>query len=142
MAREKLFHIGVKGVIKNSRSEILLLYADVSKFDKPIEPYWDIPGGRIQKNDSILSTLRREILEETGLKAINPVFKASVMSNHEIPLDSGEHAGLLLMVYVVNAPESASITLSEEHIKYGWFEVSDAKALLKHKYPADFIAQL
>jgi hypothetical protein len=47
MANEKLFYIGVKGLIENKEGRILLLKADVSKHRKNREPYWDIPGGRI-----------------------------------------------------------------------------------------------
>lgn len=61
-AKEDTFHLGVKALIRNPNKEILLLERK-SKFNKN---YWDIPGGRLQKGESLLQTLKQEIAEETG----------------------------------------------------------------------------
>jgi len=143
MGDEKLFYIGVKGLVENAQSEILLLLADVSKHRKNVEPYWDIPGGRIKGEDSVLETLRREIEEETGIADVqNPTFLTAVVSNHRIPLDGDDWAGLLLMVYKVTTPNDSKITISEEHSNYEWVEKAGAKRRLSHKYPPEFIDQL
>jgi 8-oxo-dGTP diphosphatase len=140
---EKLFYVGVKGLIRNDKGEYLLLHADVTKFRKNISPYWDIPGGRIKEGDSVIETLQREILEETGITASSPEFLTAVVSNHEIPYgDDDKLAGLVLMVYSVQIPSDAKINISEEHTEYAWFSLADAKEKLAHKYPPEFIAQL
>jgi 8-oxo-dGTP pyrophosphatase MutT (NUDIX family) len=142
MAREKLFFVGVKGLVENERGELLLLLADVSTFRKNTEPYWDIPGGRIKEGDSALETLTREIEEETGLKATGPQFITAVISNHEIPLDDGGSAGLVLMVYKVAVPATEKIEISEEHERYEWVDLASAKQRLQHKYPKEFTDRL
>lgn len=142
MAREQLFFVGVKGLIQDVQGRFLLLLADVSTHRKNTEAYWDIPGGRIKEGQSMLETLEREILEETGIRAAAPQFLTAVVSNHEIPLESGGNAGLVLMVYRVTIPEGSKVELSEEHTDYEWVKASEAKRRLAHKYPTEFIDRL
>lgn len=142
MAKEKLFFVGVKGLMQNSQGQFLLLLADVSNHRKNTEPYWDIPGGRIKEGDGVLETLEREILEETGIQADNPQFLTAVVSNHEIPLDNSSTAGLVLMVYRVTIPEGSVVAISEEHSSYEWVDLAEAKRRLMNKYPSDFIDRL
>lgn len=139
MSKEKLFFVGVKGLIENEKGEILLLLADVTKFRKNITPYWDIPGGRVEEGHTVLETLAKEIEEETGVSEIGePEFVTSVISNHEIPLDGGKQAGLVLMVYKVTIPPNSQITISEEHDTYEWVSKTEAAERLQHKYPKEF----
>ncbi len=73
MSKEQLFHIGVKALIKNDSNKILLLKVDQTNFKvKRREDYWDIPGGRIQKGDSILGTLAKELKEDRHNRIHNP----------------------------------------------------------------------
>lgn len=139
MAQEKLFYVGVKGLIENQEGKILLLLADVTKHRNNTEPYWDIPGGRIKEGDSVLETLQREIDEETGMKAGNPEFMTAVVSNHQIPIEGDKWAGLVLIIYKVTISGSDKVTISEEHSDYEWVTKAEAKQRLQHKYPKEFI---
>lgn len=65
-AQEDTFHLGVKVLFRNPNKEILLL----ERKSKSNKNYWDLPGGRLQKGESLLQTLKREITEETGLNDI------------------------------------------------------------------------
>ena len=138
MATEQLFFVGVKGLIQDAEGKILLLLADVSKHRGNTEPYWDIPGGRIQEGDSVLETLKREILEETGITIVTPVFKTAVISNHQVPTSDNQMAGLVLMVYMVSTPSDSELVISEEHNGYEWVSRAVAKERLRHKYPKEF----
>ncbi len=132
----KLFYVGIKALIENEAGEILLLLADVNNHRKNTEPYWDIPGGRIE---DAVSTLKREIIEETNCRTEGePKFVTAVISNHEIPLDDGTFAGLVLMVYTASLEEGSKIKISEEHTDYRWFSRNEAAELLEHKYPVEF----
>ncbi|MDL2363607.1 MAG: NUDIX domain-containing protein [Patescibacteria group bacterium] len=138
MADEKKFHVGVKGLIKNSDGKLLLMKEDVSNHSIPTSEYWDLPGGRMSQGELILETLAREIEEETGITEFSePVFKTAVISNHEIKVED-EVLGLALFVYQVVVAEDAIIRLSHEHLAYDWFEITEAKELLRHKYPTEF----
>jgi 8-oxo-dGTP pyrophosphatase MutT (NUDIX family) len=139
MANEKLFYVGVKGLIQNTEGKILLLKADVSSHRNVAEAYWDIPGGRIEEGGDELSTLHREIEEETGIAELGGVeFFYAVVSKHQIPLTEDTLAGLLLMIYKVTVPEDATVTISKEHIDYEWVEKTEATKRLSNKYPSSF----
>jgi 8-oxo-dGTP pyrophosphatase MutT (NUDIX family) len=139
MANEKLFHVGVKALIMNKESKILLLKTGSLK---GAEPHWDIPGGRIQQRQDINTTLRREVAEETGITVIDTVaFYTAVVSNIEIPVADGA-VGLLLMIYKVKIPSDVTITLSDEHVAYAWVDYVEAADRLTYKYPMDFTALL
>lgn len=139
MSDAKLFYVGVKGLIENEAGEILLLLADVTKHRKNTEPYWDIPGGRIEDGQTAEETLRREIEEETSVTTITETkFLTAIISNHEIPVSDSLTAGLLLMVYRVSISTGSVITISSEHVKYEWVSKNEASERLSHKYPSEF----
>lgn len=142
--KEQLFFIGVKGLIKNPDGQILLLLADITKHRKNVEPYWDIPGGRVERGSNFLETLAREIEEETGVTKFEkePEHAATVLSNHQIPLDDVTSVGLTLVVYSVNIAPDTPIKISEEHVRYEWVDAAEAKQRLSNKYPKDFTDQL
>lgn len=140
--KEKLFHVGVKGLISNAAGKILLLEVDTSTF-KNRTPHWDIPGGRIQVGQGVQEALAREVEEELGVTEIGtPEFFTAVISNIEIPVSDTEKVGLVLMVYKVKIPADAEITLSAEHTGFEWVSPDVAAERLAHKYPKDFTNKL
>lgn len=140
---EDLFFLGIKGVLRNKKGEILLLKVNTKKFNSKNKfEYWDIPGGRIQTGDTVEDTLRREIKEETGLKDIKNIVSFSmVLSNIRIPNENKSH-GLILSTYLCETGKPNSIVLSDEHTEYGWFDSKDASEKLKIKYPKEFIEKV
>lgn len=55
MAKHKKFHLGIKGLIKNKEGKILFLLKSPNRTKNyGREPYWNIPGGRIEQGDSIV----------------------------------------------------------------------------------------
>jgi 8-oxo-dGTP pyrophosphatase MutT (NUDIX family) len=141
MAQEKLFYVGVKALIENEVGKVLVLEADVTyKHKSGMAVYWDLPGGRIDVGDDLLSALGREIKEETGITEYEalPDQVITVLSNHEIPLDGGGKAGLALIIYRVKIADDAVITLSPEHTNYEWVDRAEAAERLRNKYPQAF----
>lgn len=140
---EKLFYVGIKALIEDSEGKLLLLKADVTKHRKNKEPYWDIPGGRIDEDEnSLLETLKREIREETGInELLSHEFFTTVISNHQIPEDD-KLRGLVLMVYKVKIPVDSKIKMSKEHVAYEWVGREEAKKRLSNKYPKELTDRL
>lgn len=40
--------------------------------------YYDIPGGKIEENETALEAVKREFIEETGVEVINPVERGTM----------------------------------------------------------------
>ena len=141
---EDCFHLGVKAIIRNSSNKILLLKVSTANLKSyKGEPYWDIPGGRIQRGSSIDETLKREIFEETGITDIKSFIPFSmVLSNNiRIPVDNGT-VGLILSAYICDVGNIENIKLSEEHTEFGWFDPGKASKLLEVKYPREFVEKI
>lgn len=140
MSKEKLFYVGVKALMENEDRKVLLLRADTSYgHHGQVETYWDIPGGRIEVGQSPTEALKREIEEETSITKIDDIsFFTAVISNHQIPLESGDAVGLALMIYRVKIPNGSTINLSKEHDKSEWVDKKEAAKRLADKYPSDF----
>lgn len=142
MSKEKLFHVGVKGLIEDAAGKILLLNAPGWEKNGTTS-HWDIPGGRVEEGGTVLETLGREIEEETGITEIlDEEFMTAVISKHEIPLENGVTVGLVIVVYKVKIPVGRPITLSDEHIGFEWVDKAEAAVRLQNKYPEEFTSLL
>ncbi len=137
---EDTFHLGIKALIRSKDGKVLLLKVNKAALkDHSGEPYWDIPGGRVQEGNTIEETLLREVEEETGINDVSGVKPISmVLSNIRIPLKDGGNVGLILAIYECTIPEEAPIILSEEHVEYKYFDPIEAAELLSIKYPKEF----
>lgn len=136
---EDIYHLGIKGLIRNAKGEVLLLQVNPAHLHNERSNYWDLPGGRVQQGDSVLKTLERELAEETGITTFtNPEQVGMVLSNLRIPLGNDTSAGLILAIFACDIADDATITLSEEHTNYGWFAPAAAAKELAVKYPSEF----
>ncbi|NDD59386.1 MAG: NUDIX domain-containing protein [Chlamydiae bacterium] len=137
---EDYFHLGAKALLRNHEGKLLLL----KKEHKVRGVYWDIPGGRLQKEESLMQALQRELEEETGLKHLQisrVVPFVMVLTNIRIPIQDS-HVGLILSIYLYDLQAAFTPILSIEHTDFGWFSQKEAAELLKHQYPLDMIDRL
>lgn len=133
---EDSFHLGIKALIRNDKGEVLLLQVNPAVMKG--RDYWDLPGGRVQRGQTIEDTLRREVEEETGIRDIADIQDIGmVLSNIRIPVGDTD-LGLILGVFSISTPAGAAIEISEEHQAYEWFSPARAAELLEVKYPAHF----
>ena len=141
MSKHKSYHLGVKGLIRNSEGKILLLYKSKGRSEKfGRRPAWDLPGGRIEEGLSIKETLKRELKEETGIKNFeNKGLFYAVVSNYEF-VDI--RRGLILFIYEIKPIGNFRVKLNDEHVKFDWFDKKRAAKLLRIKYPSDFVEKI
>lgn len=139
---EDTFHLGIKALITNSAGQILLLKVNQANFEKKRDPYYDLPGGRVNRGESIAATLRREVEEEAGITELSEIKEVGmVLANFRIPQQGGD-VGLILGIYQCKVKADAKIVLSDEHTEYGWFNPAEAAELIKLKYPENFTQKI
>ena len=79
---------------------------------------WEVPGGKLDRGQDLMSALKREIAEETGLQ-VRPI------SNLVYPISrimcGGRYDGLTYVVlFGLSVVEGGRLKLSEEHNDYRW----------------------
>jgi 8-oxo-dGTP diphosphatase len=140
---EDVYHLGIKALIRNGAGQIMLLQVNPKELSGDNPPYWDLPGGRIQRGETVLDALKREVEEETGLTDIVVGQNLGmILSNIRIPLKRQSDIGLILSIYECKIPANADLTLSFEHLAHRWCSPKQAAELLGHKFPDEFLAKI
>lgn len=139
---EDVYHLGIKALIRGEDGKFLLLKVNPAKLKGKNTTYWDLPGGRVQKGDTVTSTLEREVEEETGIASITNIEQVGmVLSNIRIPVDD-DSVGLILGVFACSIPDDSQISISDEHTDFGWFTATETASMLAVKYPREFCATI
>jgi 8-oxo-dGTP diphosphatase len=104
---------GVKGIVRKDGLVLVLVKEN---------GHLDLPGGRVEKGETVKSALRREINEETGLQVeINdPVHKWSFHKTQDHLIK-----GITFQCRYLNG----RVTLSDEHERYFWARISEIERL-------------
>jgi phosphoglycolate phosphatase len=115
----------VGGLIFNDRGEVLMLHTH--KWSNK----WGIPGGKIKWGETSEAALKREILEETGLKVkdIRFVLVQDCIHSNEFYRD----AHFVLLNYTCRATGKTNVKLNDEAQDYRWVSLRDALKLKLNK---------
>lgn len=120
----QLFNVGVKAAAVQEGRILLVKHAT--------KGFWDVPGGRIDDNESIEETLEREIGEELPNAKLRKI--DGFVCAYRVPdlvLDNG--GGLVLLVHAVELefPEGL-IEISDEHSEARWVSFDEARDIGSH----------
>jgi len=110
----------VGALIFNDKGEVLMI--QTHKWSNK----WGIPGGKIKTNEPSVDALRREIIEETGLKLAD--IKFEIVQDCIEPPEFYKKAHFLLLNYTATALGTA-VTLNDEAETYRWLSLDDAMKL-------------
>ena len=116
----------VGALIFNSQNETLMIRTH--KWSNK----WGIPGGKIKFGETSEAALRREILEETGLKISDIKFVLVQDCIHSKEFYRDEH--FVLLNYTCRcAAKNPRVTLNDEGREFRWLKLADAKKLKLNK---------
>jgi phosphoglycolate phosphatase len=115
----------VGALIFNGRNEVLMIRTH--KWSN----LWGIPGGKIKWGETSEAALRREILEETGLKVsgIQFVLVQDCIHSKEFYRD----AHFVLLNYTCRCAGKPKVVLNDEGREFRWLKIGDAKKLKLNK---------
>ena len=122
------FHLGIYALIEQDGKVLL-----VKKSRGPYKGMWDLPGGRPIHGETILETLSREVLEETGIvilqatAKINGAFVVDYL-NQSSPI-SLHHTCLIYRATHFDASKFESTISLEDVAGSFWFEKSQLEDL-------------
>ena len=118
----KLF-VGVKALITRHDGKVLVVREATHYIDGegccPGE--WDVVGGRIQPEETLLEGLQREIMEESGMR-VRVGTIVGVAEN--FPTMKGEVVHIIRVFYACSTEES-EVKLSSDHDAYEWISPTE-----------------
>lgn len=104
-----------------------MLFVQRAHDDRRYPGRWECPGGKVDLGQGILEALRREVLEETGLRIR---VKHAFHHSHCHLISKGESAGLpYLVLFSIVTALSDVVELSHEHDDYAWVNFEGALQL-------------
>lgn len=108
--------ISLRGIIFDAKDTVLIV-------KRTSDGGWELPGGRLDKNEDCVAGLKRELREETGLNPVveQPVHSVSWRNSN----DNGRFA-----VYYRCYTEDRTTSLSAEHVDYEWLPKQVARERL------------
>jgi 8-oxo-dGTP diphosphatase len=111
----KLF-VACKALVFNDNGECLIV-REGSKYDEGTNlGRYDVVGGRIEPEETLMSGLAREVKEETGLTVL---VRELIAASENFPIIKGEEVHIIRLYYYCET-ESQKVILSEDHDEYRW----------------------
>lgn len=105
---------GAKAAILDPENNILILHRSRTHPHVPHTP--DLPGGKVDDNETMTDGLLREIREETGIDVKNQ--QLALVSSHKEPDYFGND--YYIELYEIKVAKRPTVLLSAEHDAYEW----------------------
>jgi len=137
---EGRFNYRVGGVVMRGRQ--MLLHRD------PADPFWTLPGGRVEFGEDSADAVRREWAEEL---AVEPTVKRLLWIAENFFDYRGERYHELLMLYELELPPetpflgaTASFAGYEEgvNLEFAWIDLADETVVLRPTFLRDALVRL
>jgi len=100
--------LGVRGLVTDGEGRVLLI-------QHTYIPGWYLPGGGVERGETAVIALARELQEEAGVRVLGRPALLSVHSNE--PRHPGDH----VLVYRIDAWEPCEASAQGEIHAVGWF---------------------
>lgn len=103
---------------------------------------WGIPGGNMEPGEDIVTSIRREMLEETGFDApeMFPYGFASDPATKTITFPNGHRCQYFVLMFWAPWPEGRIPLASAESLAFGWFRPESPPTDCMPSLPASIAA--
>lgn len=113
-----------KAVILNDKGEMLMVRRSKTDIRRPLQ--WDLPGGLREKDEELIASVQREILEETGLSVNDPKPIFSKTEVRKWKDKDSEQIQNVVFVFYIGKTKSKDVTISHEHSEFQWKPIAEA----------------
>ena len=103
----------VVGIIRNESGDIFIAKRQKNQF---MPDFWELPGGKVERNESHHEALKRELFEETGIKVIKCGLTQTIHQQYP-------EKTINLSVYTIE--EYSGIPSGEEGQEYSWCNIDN-----------------
>ena len=122
-----MWGLTVRGICEYNNKILLLKLRSISAHDAC---KWEIPGGKVKKNEFFDDALKREYMEETGLEIeIDSLYNA-IQKNYTA-CKTGESIKSIQLIMKVSA-KTDKVVISDEHDMYGWFSKEEILKMIEN----------
>jgi 8-oxo-dGTP pyrophosphatase MutT (NUDIX family) len=115
MSQKQSFYLGAKAIIEQQGSVLLL--------KERVKQGWELPGGRVDQEQTIEEALVRELGEEIPGSKLTKLGDVVHVTLGDFSVENGHRLCLAFFAAEVIMP--AVISLSEEHTDYKWASQED-----------------
>jgi 8-oxo-dGTP diphosphatase len=115
MNLDKPYNISVYTIVRNDKGELLLLKRSKDSNNNPGK--WDLPGGKMDLDETLKEALMREVREETGISIVPG--EVAGHATYELPERK------VIAIIVDGGYVTPSVKLSHEHTEYSWVPLDD-----------------
>ena len=128
MKRKKQITVALACVIHERK---ILLTKRQEKAQPDIDNRWELPGGKVEFSESPLTTVVREVKEETGYEVTNPImlpFPYTVMRQYD---DYILHVIILCFECKFRGELGSFMQTQDKIADVQWFDIEYIKSLIK-----------
>lgn len=116
-----------RAIIVNPQGEILVIQR--SSTDRYLPEYWEFPGGKMEKGESLVDCLQNEILEETGIKDLEISTPLAFFDSYVLGPESKYPGSTYVVIISVGKTNTTDVQLSHEHDNFLWTRTSNISQL-------------